>query len=74
MCELGDEVFHVPVRIGVPVYQGPLADVVSQPQYANVMGLVLEGAAQRRRGLQARETRSLRHSFERMKAWFEKNF
>ncbi|NSL56433.1 cell division protein FtsA [Uliginosibacterium aquaticum] len=74
MCELGDEVFHVPVRIGVPVYQGPLADVVCQPQYANVMGLVLEGAAQRRRGLQARETRSLRHSFERMKAWFEKNF
>lgn len=74
VCELGDEVFHLPVRVGVPVYKGSLADVVCQPQYANVMGLVLEGAAQRRRGLQARETRSLRHSFERMKAWFEKNF
>ena len=74
ICELGDEVFHVPVRVGVPVYQGSLADVVCQPQYANVMGLVLEGAAQRRRGLQARETRSLRHTFERMKAWLEKNF
>ncbi|MBS1210796.1 MAG: FtsA [Proteobacteria bacterium] len=74
ICELGDEVFHLPVRVGVPVYQGSLADVVCQPQYANVMGLVLEGAAQRRRGLQARDTRSFRHSFERMKAWLEKNF
>jgi cell division protein FtsA len=74
ICELGDEVFHVPVRVGVPAYHGSLADVVCQPQYANVMGLVLEGAAQRRRGLQARDTHSLRHTFERMKAWFEKNF
>lgn len=74
ICELGDEVFHLPVRVGVPVYQGALADVVCQPQYANVMGLVLEGAAQRRRGLQARETRNLRHSFERVKAWLAKNF
>lgn len=74
ICELGDEVFHLPVRVGIPVYHGALADVVCQPQYANVMGLVLEGAAQRRRGLQARDTRSMRHTFERMKAWLEKNF
>ncbi|KAF7599273.1 MAG: cell division protein FtsA [Candidatus Dactylopiibacterium carminicum] len=74
VCELGDEVFHLPVRAGIPVYQGSLADVVCQPQYANVMGLVLEGAAQRRRGLQAREGRSVRHWFERTKAWLERNF
>jgi len=74
ICELGEDVFHVPVRIGLPVYHGPLADVVSQPQYANVMGLIMEGAAQRRRGLMARETRSVRHTFERVKAWLEKNF
>ncbi|WP_018609330.1 cell division protein FtsA [Uliginosibacterium gangwonense] len=74
ICELGEDVFHVPVRIGLPVYHGPLADVVCQPQYANVMGLIMEGAAQRRRGLMARETRSVRHTFERVKAWLEKNF
>lgn len=74
VCELGEDVFHVPVRVGCPVYQGALADVVCQPQYANVMGLVMEGAAQRRRGLLARETRSVRHTFERIKAWLEKNF
>jgi cell division protein FtsA len=38
------------------------------------MGLLMEGAAQRRRGIQARETRSVRQVFGRMKAWFEKNF
>lgn len=74
ISELGEEVFHVPVRVGLPVYSGPLADVVCQPQYANVMGLIMEGAAQRRRGLIARETRSVRHTFERVKAWLEKNF
>jgi cell division protein FtsA len=74
VCELAEEVFHLPVRVGVPTYQGGLADLVCQPQYANVMGLVLEGAAQRRRGLQARDTRSIKHTFDRMKSWFEKNF
>jgi cell division protein FtsA len=38
------------------------------------MGLVLEGAVQRRRGLQARDTRSVKQFFGRMKAWFERNF
>jgi cell division protein FtsA len=74
LCELGEDVFHLPVRVGTPFYQGPLADVVCQPQYATVMGLIMEGAAQRRRGLMARETRNVRHTFERIKAWFEKNF
>ena len=74
ISELGEDVFHVPVRVGIPTYQGALADVVCQPQYANVMGLIMEGAAQRRRGLLARETRSVRHTFERIKAWLEKNF
>ncbi|MFT4173568.1 MAG: cell division protein FtsA [Rhodocyclaceae bacterium] len=74
ICELGEEVFHLPVRVGLPVYQGSLADVVCRPQYANVMGLILEGAAQRRRGIQARETRNMRQVMQRMKAWLEKNF
>jgi cell division protein FtsA len=35
---------------------------------------VLEGAAQRRRGLQARDTRNVKQMFARAKAWLEKNF
>jgi hypothetical protein len=41
--------------------------VVCQPRYATAMGLVMEGAAQRRRGLQARETRNVGSFFGRMK-------
>ena len=50
MEDLGEEIFHMPVRVGVPQYSGSLADVVCQARYAAAMGLVLEGAAQRRRG------------------------
>ncbi|NMG28856.1 cell division protein FtsA [Aromatoleum evansii] len=74
MVELGEEVFHMPVRVGAPQYSGGLADVVCHPRYATAMGLVMEGHAQRRRGMLARETRSVKQVFGRMKAWFEKNF
>lgn len=42
ITELAEDVFEVPVRIGKPIYHGSLADVVSQPQFATVMGLLLE--------------------------------
>ncbi len=74
MVELGEDVFHLPVRVGSPQYDGGLADVVCQPYYATAMGLVMEGQAQRRRGIMARETRNLRQVFGRMKSWFERNF
>ena len=31
ITELGEEVFHMPVRVGTPLYMGGLADVVKQP-------------------------------------------
>ena len=74
MVDLGEEVFHLPVRIGIPQYEGDLAEIVCQPRYANVLGLVMEGLAQRRRGIQVRETRSVMHVFGRLRAWFERNF
>ena len=74
MIELGEEIFHMPVRIGAPQYSGGLADVVCQPRYATAMGLMVEAMAQRRRGIQARETRNLRQMFDRMKGWFERDF
>ncbi len=74
MVELGEDVFHMPVRIGYPKYEGPLADVVCEPRYANAMGLVMEGAAQKRRGIQARQTRNVGQVFSRMRSWFERNF
>lgn len=74
MEELGEAVFHMPVRVASPQYDGSLADVVCQPYYAAATGLVMEGLAQRRRGIMARETRSVWQVFGRMKSWFERNF
>ena len=74
MVELGEEVFHMPVRVGVPKYEGSLGDVVQHPRFATAMGLLLEGATQRKRGIVARETRTFKQILARMRAWFEKNF
>ncbi len=34
MVELGEEIFHMPVRVGMPRYAGGLAEVVRNPRYA----------------------------------------
>ena len=41
--ELAEQVFHLPVRLGVPLQVGGLVDVVSSPMYATGVGLVLHG-------------------------------
>src|SRR5437762_3619461 len=38
MVDLGEEIFHLPVRLGMPTYTGGLADVVKSPRYATAMG------------------------------------
>ena len=55
MIELGEEVFHMPVRLGIPKYYGALADVVQNPRFATACGLLMEAQAQRKRGLKVRE-------------------
>ncbi|MDR2508125.1 MAG: cell division protein FtsA [Candidatus Accumulibacter sp.] len=74
MIELGEEVFHMPVRLGFPKYNGALSDVVRSPRFATACGLLMEAQTQRKRGLKVCETRGFRWIFERMRSWFEKNF
>jgi cell division protein FtsA len=74
MVELGEEIFHMPVRLGVPRYAGGLADVVQSPRYATAMGLLAEGRAQIERGILARQTGSFRGTLRRMRQWFQSNF
>jgi cell division protein FtsA len=74
MVELGEEIFHMPVRVGVPRYAGGLADVVRNPRYATAMGLLLEGASQVRQGRVAKQDGSVRAVFSRMRDWFQRNF
>lgn len=58
ILELGEEIFHVPVRLGVPFYRGPLADVVRKPQFATVLGLLEFGFDEQQR-TQGRKARSV---------------
>jgi cell division protein FtsA len=41
LTELAEEIFHVPVRVGVPQYVTGLTDVVRNPIYATGVGLLL---------------------------------
>jgi cell division protein FtsA len=75
MTELGEEVFHLPVRVGVPVYVGGLSDVVRSPRFATAVGLLLEGREQFLRGEAARAAATgLAGTAQRMKQWFKANF
>ena len=75
MVELGEEIFHMPVRLGMPRYVGGLSEVVSNPRYATAVGLVLMGKQQLERHLSGQmESNSFARIMEKMKSWFQGNF
>ena len=75
VTELGEEVFHLPVRVGIPAYVGGLKDVVRSPRFATAVGLLLEGREQYLRGEAARaQGGGLTNVAQRMKQWFKANF
>ncbi len=74
MVELGEEVFHMPVRMGWPRYTGGLSDVMHNPRYATCMGLLLAGLEARGRDAPKLSGNSLKDILERMKSWFKGNF
>jgi cell division protein FtsA len=74
MVVLGEEIFHMPVRIGAPRYAGGLADVIRSPRYATAVGLLLEGVQQVQMGRISRQNGSVRAVLGRMREWFQRNF
>jgi cell division protein FtsA len=75
MVELGEEIFHMPVRVGVPHYSGALAEVVKHPRYSTAVGLLVAGMQQhRQRELAHMQIGTFQQLLERMKAWFTGNF
>jgi cell division protein FtsA len=74
MVELGEEIFHMPVRLGLPKYQGGLAEVVRNPRYATAVGLLMEGASQVQHGQLSRNSGSFKAVLVRMREWFQRNF
>jgi cell division protein FtsA len=71
---LGEEIFHMPVRLGMPRYVGGLSEVVSNPRFATGVGLVLMGKQQLERQISGQlESSSFTRVFSRMKSWFQEN-
>jgi len=75
MVELGEEVFHMPVRLGLPSYAGGLAEVIRNPRYSTGVGLLLAGISQHQRHqIEKLQSGSFKQIVGRMKKWFETNF
>jgi len=75
MVELGEDIFLKPVRRGLPKYSGGLADMVSQPRAATVMGLLEEARLARLRGYKVTQKKSsVNNAFGRFKDFIVGNF
>ncbi|SEO74607.1 cell division protein FtsA [Aquisalimonas asiatica] len=74
--ELAEEVFHMPVRIGIPQNVTGLSDVVRNPVYATGVGLLTFGANSRGQSAAVDYDTSSGYNalWDRMKSWFQGNF
>ena len=73
--ELAEEIFHVPVRLGIPQQVRGLADAVQSPIYSTAVGLLLyarENLAPAARS--ALLGNSVGGALTRMKSWFQGHF
>jgi len=71
LIELAEEVFHMPVRLGLPQGISGLVDVVRNPIHATGVGLLLYGQQQNVHSNSFEEQPlSLGNLFSRMKNWF----
>lgn len=75
VVELAEEVFHMPVRLGVPQNIKGLVDVVRNPIHSTGVGLLLYGN-QNRYGRRAEGSvdGSMKGMWDRMRGWFQGNF
>ena len=72
--ELAEEVFHMPVRLGVPQYVSGLTDVISNPIHATGVGLLLFARDQKLKGIDGANVSGFSAVLARMKSWFEGHF
>ena len=75
MIEMAEQVFGMPVRLGVPNHVGGLIDVVSSPIYATGVGLVLYGMKRQDKNFfRIREANLFTRARYRMVDWFSEFF
>ncbi|NJD08288.1 MAG: cell division protein FtsA [Methylococcaceae bacterium] len=75
LVELAEEIFHMPVRVGVPQYVKGLHDVVKNPIYATGVGLLLFGNQHNPVGERSPLVGGgFKSVWAKMKSWFQGNF
>jgi cell division protein FtsA len=76
VIELAEEVFHLPVRLGVPQNVMGLVDVVRNPIHATGVGLLLFACQNRTagRGADGKVRDGVKGVWGRMKGWFQGSF
>ena len=73
--DLAEEIFHMPVRLGVPQFVSGLVDVVKNPIYATGVGLLLFGLQSETNGMHdGAISGSGNNVWHKMKGWFQGNF
>jgi cell division protein FtsA len=72
--DLAEEVFHMPVRLGLPQYVEGLKEVISSPRYATAVGLLLFAKAELDGIDRREEEKELSSTMVRVKNWFRGNF
>ena len=71
LIELAEEVFHMPVRLGMPQGVTGLVDVVRNPIHATGVGLLLYGQQQSiHEGSYENNSGSFNNIWNKMKSWF----
>ncbi|MEE9425963.1 MAG: cell division protein FtsA [Methylococcales bacterium] len=78
LVDLAEEIFHMPVRIGIPQFVSGLVDVVRNPIYATGVGMVIYGDKNRDPNARNVALSGVDSSGEgiwaKMKSWFQGNF
>ena len=75
VIDLAEEIFHMPVRLGLPQFVSGLSDVVSNPIYSTGVGLLLFGEQHRQAGRSYFSSEGgVKGVWDRMKTWFQGNF
>ncbi len=75
VVDLAEEVFHMPVRLGLPQHITGLVDVVRNPIHATGVGLLLFGHKNQRIGEGSLfNESSMGNVLKRMKNWFQGSF
>ena len=74
ICQVAEQVFNLPVRVGKPKGVGGLTDLVRGPEYAAAVGLVLYGAQSQAQGRSPAGSSKVVRAFKLVGNWFGEHF